>query len=115
MTRLDDLLETYAADLTACGETVDLNLLRAVVKICGPVVYRKDASLVSASDKTELARIRADFLIEQLGMKDGEKLDAGLKAVTKRYSKRDRHLAVFYYLLVKHFKKRSALLTRSPS
>lgn len=110
MSRLDDLMEKYAADLTEIGEPVDRKFLFAVVKACGPAIYRKDASLVAASDKEELSRVKQNFLIGKLGLKDSEKLDAGLEEVTTKYAKRSKHRAVFYYLLAKQFKKRAALM-----
>ena len=110
MSKLDDLLVKYTADLEALDEKVDANFLRAVAKACGPSIYRRDASLVATSDKKELERVRTNFLIKKLGLKDTPKLDEGLEAVKKRYSKRAKARVVFYYLLAKHFKKRAAIM-----
>lgn len=110
MSKLDDLLVKYTADLEATGEKVDAKFLRAVAKACGPSIYRKDASLVAVSDKKEVARVRTSFLIGKLGLKDSPKLDEGIAAVKKKYSKRAKSRAVFYYLLAKHFKKRAAIM-----
>ena len=110
MSKLDALLEKYTADLEGLGEKVDPKFLRAVAKSCGPAIYKKDASLVAFSDPEEVARIRKNFLIGKLGLKDTEKLDAGLDTVKGQYTKRSKYRAVVYYLLAKHFKKRSALM-----
>tara|TARA_R110002096_G_scaffold251273_1_gene444007 strand:+ start:2273 stop:2608 length:336 start_codon:yes stop_codon:yes gene_type:complete len=110
MSKLDDLVVKYTADLEGVGEKVDAKFLRAVAKACGPSIYKKDASLVAASDKDELARVRKSFLIGKLGLKDTEKLDAGLAEVKSKYSKRSKYRVVFYYLLAKHFKKRAAIM-----
>ncbi|MEX2580913.1 MAG: DUF2853 family protein [Verrucomicrobiales bacterium] len=110
MSKLDDLLEKYQADLEAAGEKVDPKFLRAVAKSCGPAIYRKDASLVALSDPKETERIRKNFLIGKLGLKDTEKLDAGIKEVKGKYAKRNKFRVVFYYLLAKHFRKRAALM-----
>ena len=110
MSKLDDLLVKYTADLEAIGEKVDAKFLRAVAKACGPAIYRKDASLVAVSDKKEVERVRSNFLIKKLGLKDTPKLDEGINAVEKAYSKRAKSRVVFYYLLAKHFKKRAAIM-----
>lgn len=110
MSKLDDLLVKYTADLEGVGEKVDQNFLRAVAKACGPAIYRKDASLVALSDKAEVERVRKNFLIGKLGLKDSEKLDEGIAAVKKTYTKRSKFRVVFYYLLAKHFKKRKPLM-----
>lgn len=109
MSKLDELLEKYTADLEALGDKVDATLLRAVAKGCGPAIYRKDASLVAASDKKELDRVKKSFLIGKCGLKDTPKLDEGIDAVKSTYSKRSKYRVVFYYLLAKHFKKGTAL------
>ena len=110
MSRLDDLMEKYAADLTEIGVPVDRAFLFAVVKACGPAIYRKDGSFVATSDKVEMERLKQNFLIGKLGLKEGEKLDAGLAAVTKQYTKKAKHRAVLYYLLARQFKKRAVLM-----
>lgn len=109
MSKLDALLEKYTADLEGVGDKVDAALLRAVAKACGPAIYRKDASLVAASDKKELERVRKNFLIGKLGLKDTPKLDEGIAAVKSTYSKRSKYRVVFYYLLAKQFKKGAAM------
>ena len=81
MTKLDDLLEKYNADLESVGEKVDPKFLRAFEKVCGPAINHTDASLVAFSDSEEVARIRKRFLIGKPGLKDAEKLGSGLDAV----------------------------------
>lgn len=110
MSKLDELLEKYTADLKAAGEKVDAAFLKAVAKSCGPAIYRKDASLVALSDKKEVERVKKSFLIGKLGLKDTPKLDEGIAAVKAKYSKRSKYRVVFYYLLAKHFKKRAAIM-----
>ncbi len=111
MSKLDDLLEKYTADLEGAGVKVDAAFLKAVAKSCGPAIYRKDASLVALSDKKEVARVKDNFLIGKLGLKDTPKLDDGIAAVKATYTKRSKYRVVFYYLLAKHFKKRSAIMS----
>lgn len=109
MSKLDELLEKYKSDLEAVGDKVDDKLLRATAKACGPAIYRRDASLVALSDNAEVERVKKNFLIGKLGLKDTPKLDDGIAAVKGTYSKRSKYRVVFYYLLAKHFKKGAAL------
>jgi Protein of unknown function (DUF2853) len=112
MSKLDDLLVKFKADLEAAGQKVDEKLLRAVAKSCGPTIYKPDAALVALSDKEEVERVRKGFLIGKLGLKDNEKLDEGIAAVKAIYSKRAKLRVVVYYLLTKHFKKASVLIPK---
>lgn len=103
-------MEKYTADLEKIGTKVDAKCLRGVAKSCGPSIYKKDSSLVAASDKKELETVRKNFLIKKLGLKDSPKLDEGIAEVKAAYTKRSKYRVVFYYLLAKRFRK-SALFT----
>lgn len=110
MGKFDDLLETYLADMkkkSIGGAKVDQKVLHGAAKACGPSLYRKDAATVACSDKEEMLRIKKNFLIKKLGLKDTPKLDEGLKDACKDMgsSNRNKHRAIFYYLLIKKFKK----------
>jgi Protein of unknown function (DUF2853) len=111
MSRRDDLIAKYAEDLKAkCGMTADMDLLRKVTVGCGPAIYDADAETVAASDPDEMERVRKNFLIKKLGLSDGPALADGIRAAVEAYgqSERNKFRAVFYYLLVKHFRKESA-------
>jgi hypothetical protein len=111
MSKRDELIAKYAADLKEkCGISPDMDLLTKVTKGCGPSIYNNDASVVAASDKEELTRIKANLLVKKLGLQNSADLDAGIAAVVDQYgrSNRNKHRAVFYYLLVKHFGRESA-------
>jgi len=108
MSKRDDLIEKYAADLKdKCGETPDMDLLTKVVVGCGPSIYNKDASTVSGTDEKELATVKNNFLIKKLGLSDGADLDKAIDAVLEKYgrSNKSKYRAVVYYLLAVHFKK----------
>lgn len=108
MSKRDDLIAKYASDIEVkCGMKPDMKLLTAVTIGCGPSIYSSDASTVSAGDKKELERVKKNFLIKKLGLKDTPRLDDGLQAVITTYGKSNRrkYRAVMYYLLVKHFRK----------
>lgn len=111
MGKRDELIAKYADDLkTKCKMTPDMALLTKVTIGCGPAIYDNDAQTVAASDKDELERIKANFLIKKLGLKDSPALMDGIHAAIDTYGKSERNKfrAVFYYLLVKHFGKEKA-------
>lgn len=111
MSKRDELIAKYAGDLeNKCDMKPDMKLLTAVTIGCGPSIYNADASTVSAGDPKELDRVKKNFLIKKLGLKDSPKLDEGIQEVVNLYGKsnRNKYRAVMYYLLVKHFRKASA-------
>lgn len=108
MSKRDDLIAKYAADLKEkCGVKADMDLLTKVTIGCGPSIYNRDASTVSASDPKELETVKKNFLIKKLGLTDGPALDEAISAVMDQYGRsvRAKYRAVVYYLLTKHFGK----------
>ena len=108
MSRRDDLIAIYASDLKEkCGQTPDMTLLTKVAIGLGPAIYNSDASTVAGSEASELDTIRANFLMKKLGLPDGPDLAAGINSVIETYgrSNRNKHRAVIYYLLTRHFGK----------
>ena len=111
MSKRDELIEKYAADLKEkCSVKADMDLLTKVTIGCGPSIYNADAATVSGTDDSELATVKNNFLIKKLGLKDSPALDKGIAAVMDTYGKsnRNKYRAVVYYLLTKHFGKESA-------
>lgn len=110
MSQLDDLLVKYEKDLSEkCGVQVDADLLRKVTRGLGPSIYNKDSSLVSASDQSELDRVKNNFLIKKLGLDDSDALMTAINEAIETYGRSHPHKyrAVIYYLLVKKFAKES--------
>jgi len=110
MSKRDDLITKYAADIKdKFGESADMDLLTKVTIGLGPSIYNIDASKVSGGDEKELATVKNNYLIKKLGMADSAKLDEGIKTVMDKYgsSNRNKHRAVVYYMLCKHFGKQS--------
>lgn len=109
MGKLDGVIEKMTAEMKGkLGmKTVDVKLLTAIAKSLGPSLYKKDAEKVACSDPKELEKIKKNFLIKKLELKDSEKLDAAIKDVCKDMgsSNRNKYRAIFYYLLVKKMKK----------
>ena len=110
MSKRDDLIAVYAADLQEkCGVTPNMELLTKVVIGCGPSIYNADAATVAGSQQAELDTVKNNFLIKKLGLADTAALDAGIDAVMEKYgrSNRSKYRAVVYYLLAVHFGKES--------
>ncbi len=111
MSRRDELIEKYAADLKdKIGVTPNMDLLKKVTIGCGPAIYNADASTVSGSDPDELKTVKESFLMKKLGLKDSPDLDTGLEKVMDAYGKsnRNKYRAVVYYMLAKEFGRESA-------
>lgn len=110
MSKRDELIEKYAADLKdKCGVTPDMDFLKKVTIGCGPSIYNRDAATVSSSDEKELATVKNNFLKKKLGVTDEAEADKAIDAVMDQYgrSTKAKYRAVVYYLLAKHFKKES--------
>jgi len=109
MSKFDDAMDGYVKQMKEQKIPVNRELLEKIAKSLGPSIYRRDAALVAAGQKSELETIKKNFLIKKLGCKDDAKLDKALeKAVTKiGKSRRNKQRAVFYYILVKELKKES--------
>ncbi len=107
MSKFDDCMKDYEKQLTKIGVKYDAALLRKVAKGLGPSIYNRDASTVAGSDKSELERVKKNFLIKKLGLKDSPKLDEAIADVIQQIGKstRKKYRAVFYYLLVKRTRK----------
>jgi len=108
MSKRDALVEKYTEQITEkLGQKVDKKLLVGVTKACGPSIYNRDASTVAFTDPKEVDRVKKNFVQKKMGVKAGDKLDAGVEAAMAEYKKasRTRYRAVFYYLLAKQFRK----------
>ena len=111
MSRRDELIEKYAADLKdKIGVTPNMDLLRKVTIGCGPSIYNADASTVSGSDPDELKTVKENYLMKKLGLRDSPDLDVGLEKVMDAYGKsnRNKYRAVVYYMLAKQFGREAA-------
>jgi hypothetical protein len=108
MSKRDELIAKYADDLkNKCKMTPDMDLLTKVTIGCGPAIYNADSSVVAGSDEAELETVKKNFLMKKLGLPDSEKLMEAINAVIDTYgrSERQKHRAVVYYMLTKHFGK----------
>ncbi len=108
MSKLDEKVTLYSRELSKLGQKVDETLVRAIAKGCGPSIYSNDAETVASSDKTELDRVKKNFMEKKLGL-SGDDLDSGIAYAIETIGKsnRNKYRVVFYYLIVKKFKKES--------
>lgn len=107
MSKFQECMDTYDAEFKKLGIKYDAKTLTAVAKGCGPTIYKADASKVSSSDKKELERVKKNFVMKKLGITDEEKIAKGMADVIAQFGKgnRNKYRAMFYYLLVKRFRK----------
>lgn len=111
MSKLDEKLSLFQKEMTTkLGMTsVDVKLLTAIAKSLGPSLYKTDSEKVACSDNKELDRVKQNFVIKKLGLKDDASLDAEVKKVCEQMgaTNRNKYRVIFYYLLVKNLKKES--------
>ncbi len=107
MSKFQSEVEKYKKLMDKVGVKYTDKMIEKVAKGCGPSIYNKDASTVSFSDPKELDRVKKNYLIKKLGLKDGPKLDDAIQEVGKTIgsSNRNKYRAVVYYMLMKKFKK----------
>jgi hypothetical protein len=86
-----------------------MDLLTKVAIGLGPAIYNLDASKVSGSDDKELQTVKNNFLMKKLGLSDSPQLMEAINSVIDKYGRSDKnkHRAVIYYQLARHFKKES--------
>lgn len=111
MSKRDELIEKYAADIKdKFGEAADLDLLTKVTIGLGPAIYNLDASKVSGGDQKEKDTVKNNYLIKKLGMTESADMMPAIDSVLEKYgsSNKNKHRAVVYYMLCKHFKKAAA-------
>lgn len=90
----------HAANVKIYAADADDKKIASIVKYCGIALTKRDSSLVSCTDKDELATVRNGFAKKKLGLTDDSAIDAALKAVcTKMKADKDKARVTFYYLL----------------
>ncbi len=107
MSKLQEKIDFYTAEVEKLGIKIDTTLLAKVTKGLGPSIYRADAETVSSSDEKELATVKKNFLIKKLGLEDSPKLDEAIAKTVETIgsSNRNKYRAIFYTLLVEAFSK----------
>jgi len=95
----------YLPDVTKYHGEVDEAAVKGIVKHCGIALAKRDSSLVSASDQSELDRVRDGFLKKKLALTHPDAdLDAAVKEVAELMKgDRAKSRVTFYYLLAKKY------------
>ena len=109
MSKFEEKVALYVAEAKKLKLDLDEKLITAVTKGLGPSIYKADAETIAASDKAEVDRLKANFLVKKLGLKDDAKLDKAIEEVIEAVGKsnKNKYRAIVYALLVKKFKKES--------
>ncbi len=108
MSKLQEKIEFYKEKMKSIEPNFDAELLEKITKSLGPSIYKKDSETISCSQPNELERVRKNFLKMKLGLdKSDEELDKAIQEVCEKMGKsnRNKYRALFYYFLVKKFKK----------
>ena len=101
--------QNWAVDVKKYVPNADDKAIAGIVRHCGIALQQKDASLVSFTDKEEVARVRTNFLKKKLGLADSDaELDQAIMAVgDKMKADHTKNRVTVYYLLADHFGKLS--------
>ncbi|MBC7884538.1 MAG: DUF2853 family protein [Saprospiraceae bacterium] len=107
MSQFDEKVQLYKDSAAGLNLKLSDALIKGVAKSLGPSIYLDDAALVSTSDKEELARVKKNFLIGKLGLKDGPALDTAIDQAIESFGKsnRNKYRVLFYAFLAKKLGK----------
>jgi len=97
----------YLPDVHKYHAEADDAAVKGIVRHCGIALHKRDSSLVSASDKSELDRVREGFLKKKLALTASDaELDASIATVMEAMKgDRAKSRVTVYYLLAKHHGK----------
>ena len=105
-TNAETNLRKSSEQLEQLGVDVNSELLEKIIKALGIANQSVDASLVSASDQSELDRLKASFLNKKLGITDDAQCDEAIQSTMAKMSGvRQKQRGAVYYLLVEQFGK----------
>jgi hypothetical protein len=105
------MAKDWATDVKKYVSNADEKAIAGIVRYCGIAVQKTDSSLISFTDKDEVARVRDNFLKKKLGLTNSDAdLDQAIKSVAdKMKGDRTKNRVTVYYLLAEHFGKLSSL------
>ncbi|NPA27777.1 MAG: DUF2853 family protein [Epsilonproteobacteria bacterium] len=114
MSKLDEKIALYQEENKKLGLGMSDEYIANIAKSLGPAIYRADTEIVACGDKSELDRIRNNFLKKKLGLdKPNAELDEMLKRVCEKLgtANRRKYRALFYGLLAKEAGKEDIYLS----
>lgn len=99
----------YLADVKKYDSGADAAVVDKIVKHLGIALRNKDSSLVAASDKAELDRVRDSWGVKKLGV-DAAAAEAAVAKVAKAMAAdNSKGRVTFYYLVAKELNKLATL------
>ncbi len=110
MSKLDDKIALYQAENKKLSLGMSDEYIANIAKSLGPAIYRADTEIVACGDKSELDRIRNNYLKKKLGLEQtNNSLDEMIQRVCQKLgsSNRKKYRALFYGLLAKEVGKES--------
>jgi len=108
MSAFNEVLDKCKTQMNKCGIKYNEDLLTSVAKSLGPSIYKQDALLVAAGDKTEVETIKKNFVAKKLGV-EGSAADTAIEYAVEKIgsSNRQKLRPVFYYLIVEKLGKQA--------
>ena len=105
----------WAADVKKYAANADDAAIAGIVRYCGIALRNRDSSLVSFSDKTEIDRVRTNFLQKKLGLTQADSvLDAAIAKVgAAMKADRTKNRVTVYYLLAAEFKQLGMFISKT--
>lgn len=109
MSKFLECMESYKTQNAELNLGLSEQLLEGIAKSLGPSIYNADSSKVSGTDKSELDRVKQNFLIKKLGLSDGAALDAAIAETVEKMgsSNKSKYRVIFYAILAVKFGKES--------
>ena len=99
-------MSEYLADVQKYDAGADAGAVEKIVKHLGIALRSRDASLVSCTDTSELARVKEKWCMKKLGATDEAACDSVIQAVCEAMKDdRSKSRVTFYYLVAKHMGK----------
>jgi len=102
MSKLDEKIALYQEESKKLNLGLSDEYIANIAKSLGPAIYRADTEIVACGDKSELDRIRNNYLKKKLGLSaSNDELDEMIKKVCEKLgtSNRRKYRALFYGLL----------------
>jgi len=92
--------DKYYPNVQKFDAKANADVVRNIIKYCGPALNTRDASLVACSDEAEVNRVAKGFITKKLGLKSGQ-LDLAKDVCTQMKPQRFKDRVTFYYLAAK--------------
>jgi len=96
---MSDKAAKYLDDIKKYDSSPNVAAVETIVKYLGIALQSRDASLVSCTDDSELARVREGFCVKKLGLGADAASSAVSKVCEQMKADRSKHRVTFYYLV----------------